>query len=110
MARGKVSSSGYDLSGSRKRFFETSSRSDGPGVTWEWVTRDVRTGTVTINGTTYDAAAGRVFLIATRGGQVRVRQVLPDLAGFRAQRASFLALVDGNPEIAHFVAASSEAE
>jgi hypothetical protein len=79
-------------------------------VTWEWVTRDGRTGAVTVNGTTYDAAAGRVFLVATRGGQVRVRQVRADLAGVRPQRAGFLALADGDPEIARFVAASSEAE
>ena len=110
MARGRVSSSGYDLSGNRKRFFETASRKDGPEVTWEWVTRDGRTGTVTINGTTYDAVAGRVFLISTRDGEVRAQQVRQDLSGAQAQRASFLALVDGNPEIARFVAASSEAE
>jgi hypothetical protein len=79
-------------------------------VTWEWATRDGRTGTVTINGAKYDAAAGRVFLIATRGGPVRVRQILPDLAGVRAERAGFLALVDGTPEIARFIAAAAEQE
>jgi hypothetical protein len=65
---------------------------------------------VTINGTTYDAAAGRVLLIATRGGQVRVRQLLPDLSGVQARRASFLALADGNQEIARFLAVASEPE
>ena len=79
-------------------------------MTWEWVTRDGRTGTVTINGATYDAAAGRVFLIATRAGQVGVRQIPADLSGVQAQRTSFLALVDGNPAIARFVAAASEPE
>ena len=110
MARGAVSSSGCDLSSNSKQFFERASRNDGPEVKWEWITRDGRTGTVTINGATYDAAAGRVFLIATRGGQVRVRQLLPDLSGVQAERASFLALVDGNPEIARFVAAASRQE
>jgi hypothetical protein len=65
---------------------------------------------MTINGATYDATAGLVFLIATRGGQVRVQQILLDLSGVPAQRASFLALVGGNPGIARFVAAASEPE
>ena len=98
------------MSSNSKQFFERASRNDGPEVKWEWITRDGRTGTVTINGEAYDAAAGRVFLIATRGGQVRVRQLLSDLSGVQAQRASFLALEDGYPEIARFVAAASEPE
>jgi hypothetical protein len=79
-------------------------------VTWEWVTRDGRTGTVTINGATYDAATGRVFLITTRGGLVRARQIQSDLVGVQSQRASFLALMASNPEIARFLAAASEPE
>jgi hypothetical protein len=77
-------------------------------VTWEWVTRDGEAGTLTINGTKYDTAAGRVFLISTQGGQVHVRQIHLDLSGLQAERTSFLALADGDPEIARFVAAASE--
>ena len=94
---------------SPKRFRETASR-DGQQVTWEWDTRDGRTGTVTINGAKSDPAAGQVFLISTRGGRVHVRQVARDLSGLQAEGASFVALADGDPEIARFVAAASEAE
>ena len=94
---------------SPKRFRETASR-DGCQVTWEWATRDGRTGTVTINGAKYDPAAGRVFLVSTRGGQVQVRQVLRDLSEVQAEQESFLDLADSDPEIAQFVAAASEVE
>jgi hypothetical protein len=79
-------------------------------VTWEWVTRNGKAGTLTINGTKYDTAAGRVFLISTRGGQVDVRQIFRDLSGLEADRTSFLALADGDSEVARFVAAASETE
>jgi hypothetical protein len=98
-----------DVYVSPKRFRETASR-DGRQVTWEWATRDGRTGAVTINGAKYDPAAGRVFLVSTRGGQVQVRQVPRDLSGLQAEQEGFLALVDSDPEIARFVAAASEAE
>jgi hypothetical protein len=110
LGRGSVASKGFDQSSSPKRFFETASRDNGPQVSWEWVTRNGQSGTITINGVKYDAAAGRVFLISTRGGQVHVRQILRDLSAIQAERASFLALAAGDPEIARFVAAASEKE
>ncbi len=93
---------------SPKRFRETASR-DGCQVTWEWATRDGRTGAVSINGTSYDPAAGRVFLISTRGGQVQVRQVPRDPSSVPAEQEGFLVLADSDPEIARFVAAAAEA-
>ena len=75
---------------SPKRFRETASR-EGCQVMWEWATRDGQTGTVTINGAEYEPAAGRVFLISTRGGQVQVRQLPRDLSEVQAEQEGFLA-------------------
>src|SRR5579884_3115406 len=98
-----------DVYVSPKRFRETASR-EGCQVMWEWATRDGQTGTVTINGAEYEPAAGRVFLISTRGGQVQVRQLPRDLSEVQAEQEGFLALADSDPEIARFVVAASEAE
>ncbi|HJT77985.1 MAG TPA: hypothetical protein VJ739_12350 [Gemmataceae bacterium] len=52
---------------------------DGQGVEWRCRTADGKTGTITINGSSYDLAKGSLFLASARGGKVEVRQVPREL-------------------------------
>src|SRR5262249_14215238 len=53
---------------------------DGRRIDWEWKSSDKKGGAFQINGTAYDLGQGRLFLVSTKGGPVRVTQVNVDLA------------------------------
>jgi len=95
------------VAGNPKLFRDTATR-DGVQLSWEWSTRDGRTGPVTVNEVRYDPAAGRVFLVWTRGRRVEVRQLPRDPTDVPAEAAGFSAFADTDPDIARFVAAASE--
>src|SRR5262249_415994 len=52
---------------------------DGRKVEWQCETADGKTGTMTINGSSYELANGSMFLVSTRGGKAEFRQVKRDL-------------------------------
>lgn len=47
---------------------------DGRRIEWTCTTDDGTTGSVTINGNSYDLSAGRVFLVRVEGGETTVVQ------------------------------------
>ena len=50
------------------------SRKDGRRLDWKCATRDGKTGTMEINGSRFDVAAGSVFLVKTKDGETTVAQ------------------------------------
>jgi hypothetical protein len=70
--------------GTETKYIGVHEASDGRKVEWQWQTADDKTGTMTINGSSYDLAAGVLFLVSTRGGRVRVRQLQRDLGNVEA--------------------------
>lgn len=80
----------------------------GGKVGWEAETADGTTVALTIHGQRYDLAAGRLFLLTTRTGQPRVRQLGRDLAGVYASTQDFEELARDDPDAAQFVAAAGQ--
>jgi hypothetical protein len=63
---------------------------------------------LTINNVRYDLAAGRLFLVTTRGGQAQVRQLKRDLSGLRPNWAAFEKFAKEDADVAQFVTAAEE--
>jgi hypothetical protein len=74
---------------------------------------------ITINNIRYDLAAGKLFLVTTRGGQAQVRQLKRDLSGLRPDADSLISdhtrraalfekMAKEDADVARFVAAAEE--
>src|SRR5262249_46814913 len=77
---------------------------DGRKVEYQCETADGKTGTMTINGSSYELAKGSMFLVSTRGGKVEVRQVKRDLLKVALDQESVEKLLRGNADVASFFA------
>jgi hypothetical protein len=80
---------------------------DGRRIDWEWKSSDREGGALQINGTAYDLGRGRLFLVSTKGGPVRVTQVHVDLADVAPDPQGFAALAQREPKVAQFIAERS---
>jgi hypothetical protein len=87
-------------SGSVEGFFTSA---DGKRMGWNWNAPREKGGDFRLNGTTYDLANGIVFLVSTRGGQVRVTQLDLDLSKVEAHKRGFEAFANSQPRVAEFV-------
>jgi hypothetical protein len=79
---------------------------DGRRIDWEWKSSDKKGGAFQINGTAYDLGQGKLFLVSTKGGPVRVTQVNVNLANVTPDPQRFAALAKSEPKIAEFIAES----
>jgi hypothetical protein len=81
---------------------------DGRAIAWEVFLARGGAGSAAIAGKSYGLAAGALFLISTRGGAVRVRQLdLPrpvaEADGFDAARDKLVELAATDADLAAFV-------
>jgi hypothetical protein len=83
---------------------------DGCRVTWACETADGKTGTMKINGKVYELGDGPLFLIATRGAEVRVRQLARDLSAVRPEKESLEEFLRHDPDIGPFFAEAAVAK
>jgi hypothetical protein len=83
------------------------SSADGRRIDWEWKAPKEKSGDFQINGTAYDLAIGTLFLVSTKGGQVRVTQLDVDLSKVKPDKQGFEALVKKEPRVAQFIADAS---
>lgn len=63
---------------------------------------DEQTGKVTIDGTEYDTAQGRVFLLKFEGDKLAVKQVKKDLSSIKLTQADFGEIGRADPAIKAF--------
>lgn len=76
---------------------------DGNRFDWEVRTSDGRTAQFWINGTSYDLAGGRLFIVSTKDGGAGIMQLHRDLSGVQPTFASCLAFAKNDPELARFI-------
>ena len=77
---------------------------DGRKVEYQCETADGKTGTMTINGSSYELGKGTMFLVSTRGGKVEVRQVKRDLRKVEPDQESVEKLLKDAADVASFFA------
>jgi hypothetical protein len=70
-------------------------------------TKDGKSGTVKINGTTYDLANGSLFLVSTSGDEVRIKQLNRDMTRQTFDEESLTAFGKGDAEIVEFFTKSA---
>ena len=80
---------------------------DGRRVDWRWKAPKEKGGDFRINGTRYDLAGGTLFLVSTKGGQVRVTQLDADLSKVRTDGEGIETFAKNQPEVARFIAEAS---
>jgi hypothetical protein len=83
------------------------SSADGRRIDWEWKAPKEKGGDFQINGAPYELANGTLFLVSTKGGQVRVTQLDVDLATVIPDKQAFEALAKKDPRVARFIAEAS---
>jgi len=71
-------------------------------VSFRATSSDGQSGKVVIDGIDYDLAAGKLFLVATGGGTVKVKQMAKDLSGLHLEKPDFRAFAIGEPDIVAF--------
>jgi hypothetical protein len=81
----------------------------GAGVVWRWETADGKSGSVTVNGVSYDLANGPLFLVSAKGNDVQVHQLKREL-GMPPETEAFEGLTKDDPDVAGFVAAAGKLE
>jgi hypothetical protein len=106
---GSGSSAGHDSFGGELR------TRAGRAISWEVVLASGGAGMARIDGKSYGLAAGALFLISTRGGAVRVRQLdLPrpvaEADGFDAARDKLVELAATDADLAAFVGSAAWAK
>jgi hypothetical protein len=79
------------------------SASDGRRVDWRLETADGQTATFSIDGEPYDLSQGPLFLVRTKGGDVRVEQLERDLTALRPTNESCEAFAKVDPDVTRFV-------
>jgi hypothetical protein len=77
---------------------------DGQKIDWQCETTDGKTGKMMINGSSYELAKGSLFLISTRDGQVRVRQLQRDLLKVKPDQEALESLLKNDPDVGPFFA------
>jgi hypothetical protein len=80
------------------------SSANGKRVEWAWKAPQERGGRFQLNGTAYDLANGTLFLVSTKGGQIRVTQLDVDLSQVQPDKQGFEAFAKEQPRIAQFFA------
>ena len=80
------------------------SSADGQRIDWAWKAPREKGGDFRLNGTPYDLANGTLFLVSTRGGEVRVTQLDVDLSKVQADKQGFEDFAKGQPRVAQFIA------
>ncbi len=80
---------------------------DGRGYEYSLETSDGQQADFTIDGSAYDLAQGKVFLIRTAGGAVKVEQLELDLSSLSPTKPGIEAFGRRTPEIANMIAGSS---
>jgi hypothetical protein len=100
------SSSAGDLFGSSAEGFFSSA--DGRRVDWKWKAPKEKGGAFQINGISHDLANGTLFLVSTKGGQVRVTQLDVDLSKVQTDKLGFEAFANGQPKVAQFIAEAGQ--
>jgi hypothetical protein len=88
----------------------THSLFDGPYLEWDFSTPDGRSGRVTINGFTYELSDGCLFLVTTRGGEIRVVQLSRDWIWDTSPKEAAKRLAQSDPEVSRFIAAANQVE
>ncbi|MBN1660311.1 MAG: hypothetical protein JXA93_18075, partial [Anaerolineae bacterium] len=79
---------------------------DGRSFDWMLQTADGRTGEIRIGSDRYDLAAGTLFLVTTRDGALRVRQLAHDLSGVAPNDGAVRAFGHADPDVAAFLDAN----
>jgi hypothetical protein len=79
------------------------SASDGRRVDWRLETVDGKTAIFSIDGEPYDLSQGPLFLVRTKGGDVRVGQLERDLTALRPTNESCEAFAKVDPDVTRFV-------
>jgi hypothetical protein len=79
-----------------------------PLVKWKGQTRDGKTGTVTINGTSYELTKGGLFLVSVNGEKATVRQLNTDLSAVEPSAKGLENFARTDPEVAKFVASAAK--
>jgi hypothetical protein len=95
------SSEGDLFSASADGFF---SSADGRRIDWQWKAPKERGGDFRINGIPHDLANGSLFLVSTKGGQVRVAQLEVDLSKVQSDRQGFESFAKTQAKVAQFIA------
>jgi hypothetical protein len=75
---------------------------------WQCATSDAKSGTMTIDGRSFELAAGTLFLVSTSGGTVAVTQLNRDLTGISLDPGTFMTLAKNDSLIRSFVLAANE--
>jgi hypothetical protein len=99
------SSSDGDLFGSSAEGFFSSA--DGRRIDWQWKAPKEKGGDFRINGIPHDLANGTLFLVSTKGGQVRVAQLDVDLSKVQSDRQGLETFAKTQPKVAQFIAEAS---
>ena len=99
--KGGSSSEGGLFGSSAQGFF---SSADGRRVDWKWKAPKEKGGDFQINGIPHDLANGTLFLVSTKGGQVRVTQLDVDLSKVQSDKQGFEAFANTQPKVAQFIA------
>src|SRR5262245_12510956 len=99
--KGGNSSEGNLFGSSAEGYF---SSADGRRVDWKWKAPKEKGGDFQINGISHDLANGTLFLVSTRGGEVRVTQLDVDLSKVQSDKQGFEAFANTQPKVAKFIA------
>ena len=75
---------------------------DGRAVQLKCVTTDGKGWTVTVNGKEYALGDGALFLVQTRGGSAKIRQLKQDLSGLQPTKETWQRLAKASPEVKDF--------
>jgi hypothetical protein len=77
---------------------------EGRRIEFHCNTKDGKTGRVTINGADYNLADGNLFLVATEGDRIQVKQLKRSLGTLKFERETLEAFGKNDPDIAGFFA------
>ena len=97
---------GGGASPSGVQYHGSSRHTTGLDIEWQCDSPDGLTGSMKINGTTYDLDKGRVFLVAVKAGGTQVRQLDRDLSKVKAEDTT--AFSNADAEIAKFITAEKK--
>jgi hypothetical protein len=75
---------------------------DGHRFDWEVQTADGKTALFKIDDTRYDLTDGRLFIVTTKDGKTRVRQLDRDLSDVQTDQESIVTFAENDPDVAEF--------
>jgi uncharacterized protein YfiM (DUF2279 family) len=82
----------------------------GQEFAWQIETRDGRTAQFSLDGQSFDLAAGTVFLVTTVNGTVDVQQLAIDLSGVNPENESITRFSLADPDISQFIEAAAPSQ